>query len=182
MSKVWRANHVTIKVDAAADVSIDTNNELSSFFGSATAITGYCKSVEITPPEGPVDKIDLLGETSNFQNAELHEKPFGLAKMTGTLLMQGDEIFETYYGGAGTSLTSASYTRYQYGSSESGKTRADIAIVAYLDDGTDAVEVCLDNAKITKLSPRRISGADGHWEQDFEIICLAKDYREDIKD
>ena len=58
------------------DASTPFNTEFS---GSATNLL---KNITISPPEGSADKIDLLGETSNFQNALLDQKAFGLAKVS----------------------------------------------------------------------------------------------------
>jgi len=185
MTKVWKARETVIKIDAAADVSIDNSAALDTFFSNGTAITAYAKNVTIVEPEGAVEKIDLLGETSNFQNAEFDEKPYGLASISGTLVQIGGEpssgdILEHFAFGAGTAI-STTHTRFQAGSSESGKTRVDCAVLVNLSDGTNEVNIVLDNAKVTKLGDRRISGPDGHWEQDFTIVCLPKDFYIELK-
>lgn len=167
--KVWRARETVLRVTNA--ITVNTTSLLDSQVSSG-AIESNCKNVTIVEPEGAVDKIDLLGETSGFQNAELDYKPFGLASISGTLVQPGDEVLEAWMGGSGTAVITgdtATHTRYQVGASTSGKTRIAAAFLVNLDDATDEVNILLNNAYITKLGDRRIAGADGHWEQESII-------------
>lgn len=181
MVKVWRARETVLRAAEAITVAADSALDAQISSGD---FESNCKNVTIVEPEGAIDKIDLLGETSGFQNAELDFKPFGLATISGTLVNPGDEVLETWMGGSGTEIPSGTptHTRYQVGDSTSGKTRVAVAFLVNLDDGTDEVNILLNNAYLTKLGDRRISGADGHWEQDFEAVCLAKDYYVEYKD
>lgn len=181
MVKVWRARETDIKIATASSITISTGAALDTFFSGGTAIEGNLKNVTIVEPEGAVEKIDLLGETSNFQNAELEQKPYSLATISGTLVMPGDEVLEAYFYGATGTAISTTHTRYQAGSSASGSTRTECAILINLDDSTDEVSIVMDDALITKLGDRKISGADGHWEQDFEAVCLPSDYYVEFK-
>ena len=180
MVKVWRARETVLRVASA--ISVATTSLLDSQVSSG-AIESNCKNITIVEPEGAIDKIDLLGETSGFQNAQLDYKPFGLGSITGTLVQPGDEVLEAWAFGGGTAVpTSPTHHRYQAGDSTSGKTRIAAAFLVNLDDGTDEVTILLNNAYITKLGDRRIAGADGHWEQDFTAVCLPKDFYVEYKD
>ena len=192
MVKVWQARECVIKIsDAIADASIDTSTlldtEVAAANGVAT-ITSNVKNVTISVPEGSVEKIDLLGESNSaagdnndFQNAELDIKPWGMATITGTIVQPGDEVFETWALGAGTAIA-ATHHRYQYGGVAASKVRKECALLVNLDDATDEVNILLNHAYITKLGDKTISGADSHWEQSFEAVCLPKDYYEEYKD
>jgi len=179
MVKVWRARESVIKFADASTVTITSSDALDTFFSSGTSVEGNIKNVTIVEPELAVEKIDLLGETSNFQNQVLEPKPVGLASISGTLVMPGDEVLETFFMGSGLSI-STTHVRYQVGSSASGKTRTECAILVNLDDNTDEVNIVMDDALITKLGDKKIT-ADGHWEQDFEAVCLASDYYVEYK-
>ena len=182
MVKVWQARETVLRYKAA--VSVVTTALLDTTV-DATAFESNCKNVTIVEPEGAIEKIDLLGETSGFQNAQLDEKPFGLARISGTLVQPGDEVLETMFCGAGVAVitgNSATHTRYQVGDSTSAKTRVAAAFLVNLDDGTDEVNILLNNAYVIKLGDKTISGADGHWEQSFEAVCLPKDYYVEYKD
>jgi len=194
MADVWHAKDVSIIVVDADTLTIDTANSLDSAFDSASAystsvknIEAYAKDITITEPEGPVDKIDLLGVDANsFQNALLDLKPYGLARATGTLVLDGDETLEAYVAGPPTAITGG-YSRYQIGRRITGyvanvKARKQCAMLIKLDDGTDRINFAFDNAYFVDLSDKRLSGADGHFEQEFEIVCLPKDFYIEYKD
>jgi len=175
MAIVLKARDATIKIEDA--VTIDTSGNLAADF-SATA-EAQVKNITITPPEGSVDKIDCLGETTNFQNQYLDIKSFGMATCTGTMILDGaaeqNPLLEAM-GGTGTTVT-GSYTRHQMGSSASGSTRTGTsAILVTLTDGTEIVNIVLDDVYFTKIGDIKLTGADGHWEFDFECVCLPKNF------
>jgi hypothetical protein len=174
---VFRARHTTMKIDEASDVTITTAAALDTFFGSATTLANV-KNVTIAIPEGAVDKIDLIGVDGNsFQNQDVDIKPYGMATLSGTLVHSGDEVLEVFAYGSGTAVA-ATHHRYRMGDGN----RPEVAILTKLTDGTDIVNVALDNAYITKLGDAKLSGADGHWEQDFSITCLPRDTHVEYKD
>lgn len=185
MVKVWRARETVIKMVAATKTIVSTS-VLDDHFASGTAIESNVKNVTITEPEGGVEKIDLIGESSSgFQYAALDEKPFGLATITGTLVQPGDEVLETMgYGPAqGVPTGAGTHSRYQPGMHLTTRKRpTNVAILINLDDSTDEVSIVMNKSKITKLGDRKISGPDGHWEQDFEAVCLAEDFYVEFKD
>jgi hypothetical protein len=188
MADVWFAKDVTMQIVDADTVAIDAATTLDAEFTAASAygvsvknLHSYAKDVTITEPEGSIDKIDLLGVDANsFQNAQLDHKPYGLARIAGTMLLDGDEVLEPYVAGTGTAITGG-YTRYQVGRRVAGTVanvmaRKQCAVLVNLDDSTDEVNFVLDDAWFVKLGDKKISGADGHWEQEFEIVCLPKDF------
>lgn len=180
MVVVFKAREATIKIEDA--VTIDTSGNMAADF-SASAET-QVKNITVTPPEGEVDKIDCLGETSNFQNQFLDIKSFGMATCTGTMILDGDEpnpMLEAM-GATGTSVT-GSYTRHQMGSSASGSTRTGTsAILVNLTDGTEICSIVLDDVYFTKIGDIKLTGADGHWEFDFECVCLPKNFYIEFND
>lgn len=164
-------------------LTVDTSATVISAISAGTAFSGILKDVSVTPPEGSVEVTNFLGEDTNgFQNAMFEEKAFTGAAIKGTMVMDSVETIEPLFGGAGTQVATNSYTRYQYGTSASGKTRVTVgAIGLALDNGTKVVGVLLNNVYMTKLGDIKMTGTDGHWERDFEGMCLAKDYYEDFK-
>ena len=108
MAKVWFAKEAVVKIDLAANVTITTAALLDSFFSGATAIEGVMKDITITEPFIDVDKIDLHGtDGSGFQNGELEEKPAALCEISGTLILPGDEVIESFLYDAGTAVSGA---------------------------------------------------------------------------
>jgi len=184
MAKIWKARETKVLIANASDVTIDTSDTLYNAIDSATSnfqFEGLLKNVTISEPEGAADKVDLLGvDANNFQNAELDLKPYGVATISGTLVHQSqyaaNALLEEWTGSATT--VSTSYHRYQVGNGS----RTPCTIVVQLSDDTYEVNIALDNAIITKLGDRKISGADGHWEQDFEAVCLPRDFYIEYKE
>lgn len=186
MVKIWKARETTIKIaDAISNVSDSALLDAQTLSNDA-AIEGKIKNVTIADPEGAIDKQDFLGvDSNNFQNAELHEKPYDVAKISGTLVVPSqytasDKPLEAYAYGSGTAIPSGSptHTRWQAGDGS----RTACAIIVNMVSGSDyEVTFLLNNAYITKLGDRKISGPDGQWEQDFEAICLPRDYYVEIK-
>jgi len=180
---LWRAPHAEVKVDLASNVSIDSTAALDTFFSSATSISAYMKNVTVMVPEGDVELVNFLGVTSNFQNAELDQKPFGLAELSGTLVLGHDEILEGQtanthlFFGAGTSIDTAAYYRYQPGKVTNGDfDRPESGWLINITDGTDEVNMVFDNAIITKYGDVKIDGADGHWEFDVTVKAKPADF------
>ena len=168
------------KVLFASGVSITTTNNLDTLFDSGTGVnvTAFTKSVTLTPPETAHDLQSFLGaDANNFQNQLLEEKPPGLATMTGTLIMDEDEVLESLLDISGSAISDG-YTRYQLGNSSSQQ--ADVLI--QLSGATGTVNIALIDSEVTKWGDVRVSGPDGHWEQDITAICLAKNFYWEYKD
>ena len=180
MAVEYTARETEVKLAKASDVTITALAGLETFFGTSTTISGVAKNITITAPDVAQDKEDFLGETSNFQNQSFHEKPVSEAKATFTMKFTHDSAIWELIGGSGTAI-STTHTRYQVGSSETGKTKVDVSILFTLVNSDGTTNIVLDNAKLTKHGDLKLSGADGYWEQDIEITCLAKDYYEEKK-
>jgi hypothetical protein len=177
----YHARQCAVKYITTA-LAIDTSTTLDSEMSGGTSFTGVLKDVSISPPEGDVEQVNLLGETSGFQNALYEEKAFTSATLTGTMVIGSAETLELLFGGAGTQIATNSYTRYQYGDSTSSKTRVKVgAILCTLDNSTDKLNVLFNNVMITKLGDLKPTGTDGHWERSFEARCLPADYYEEFK-
>lgn len=172
MVKIWFPKEATIKIDAAADVTIaaDGSTVLDTAFSSATAIEGQMKDISITSPVGDVEIIQLMGVDGNdFQNAELEEKPPGLFEISGTIVVPGDELIESELFGAGTSATT--HTTYLPGKA----TRTKVAMLWNLDDSTDEVNWAVSEAIVTEYNPST-TGADGHVEASITLKGLPKNF------
>ena len=176
-------------------VTVVTTNTLLSLFTASSDIFNKAKNVVITPPVGAIDKIDLLGETTStkaplqtFQNYLLEEKSWSLAKITGTLLLDGnndESIFDLMISDAGTagSGSGSGYTFHQYGGSDSSKARKVGSIMVHFPiSSADIRSILLNNLFITNLGDIKATGADGHLERDFEAICAPEDYVDLFKD
>lgn len=165
-----------------SDLTMSTASTLATIWGG-TADTNV-KNITISAPEGALDKIDCLGETSNFQNQFIDEKSWGMASMTGTMILDGDEmtVMKMITGSSGTAITGG-YTRWQMGSSASGNIRIKVGgVLVTITDGTNVASIAMDNAYVTKFGDIKLTGADGHWEVDFEATCLVKDFYIEFKD
>jgi hypothetical protein len=174
MGKIWQAREVAVKIDTAANITVTQATALNTFFSASTALEGSLKEVSCSGSEGDVEQIDLLGEdTNSFQNADKDKKPFGMVELTGKLVLRGDETIESF--AFGTSLAVSSFTRYQPG------IRQEVSVLVDNSDGTDRMSIVLDNADVTKMGDLALS-ADGHWERDFAVKCLARDYYEEYLD
>jgi hypothetical protein len=173
--KVWHAREAVVKM--AQDVTITGAAALDTFFSAGSTVTGVMKDISITEPNSDVSSIDLLGIDSNgFQNIEGEVKPYGMAEVTGTMILPGDEVVESFMFPAGSAIA-ATHTRYQPGK----VSRRTPSILLNLNDGTDTVNIVLDNAWITARDVK-VTGADGHFEATFTAKCLPRDFYLEFKD
>jgi len=171
MAKIWTAREAVVKIDFAANVALTTASPLDTFFSASTAIEGTLKDITVTEPSGEVEKIDLHGEDANgFQNAEGEEKPFSMAEVTGTLVLPGDEVSESFLYDSSAAID-GTHTRYRSGTA----TRGRIALLLNLDDGTDEVNYAFDNGWRTAKDAKS-TGADGHFEVTWTLKCLPRDF------
>lgn len=171
---IWFPRDSTIKIDKSSDVTITNATVLDTAFASATEVTATQKGITITPAMPSVDIIQTMGvtaqNTTEYQNAEMEEKPPGLFKIAGTIIHQKDESgYELEIFGTGTAA-GATHTTYEPGKATPTK----VAMLFNLDDGTDEVNYAARNLVFTQweISP---TGADGHFEIAFEAYCLPKD-------
>lgn len=179
---IWTAREGELYILTAAQVT-----PIGSYIGSLFAVagsklTGHIKEIKITPPEGAVEKVDLVGEDANyFQNAILERKPFGLASISGTALFSGSYLSMWFAGRTGSAMADG-VTRYQYGAgSLSTYFRTEVGIGVEIKSTQNTLAVFMDNALLTKVGDKSLGGADDHWELEFEAVCLPKDYYEEYR-
>jgi len=161
------------------------------------------KNVTITPPEMTVEKIDCLGSSAqtmgvstitagastgiaagSFQNQALSTQSVGTAKISGTVVVTGDEQFINILGtGTGAAITTTASRRHTYGNANASVTRVLVgAMRVALNNSSEELTCVFSNLMITKLGDIKPTGADGHFEREFEGECLAKDYAEEFLD
>ena len=186
MVKIWKAKETTVKI-ATTPPTVDATHLLDGLtYTGGHQFEGILKSVTISEPEGAIDQQDFLGVDANsFQNASLHEKPFGMAKISGTLVVPS--IYSStvtpielvaYGAGTGVPTGSVTHTRWQSGNGS----RAAVGILVNMTSGsTYEVNILLNNAYVTKVGDKKLSGPDAQWEMEFEAICLPCDYYVEIK-
>lgn len=182
---IFKARHGTIKVED--DITIDALGNLEADFVTST-VEANVKNITITTPDLTIDKIDCIGESTAvvgsevFQNQYIDEKSTGMATCTGTVILDGDENnwWLEATGATAIAVASNTYSRYQVGSSTSGKTRTGTsAILLHLDDAESSPARCnivFNSGKFTKIGDVKTTGADGHWEYDFEFKCKTGDF------
>lgn len=164
-----------------------------------TANVAELKNVEITIPEMSVEQIRCAGNYAQtiganhrtvgtatgvtpgyFQNMMMHQNAATNWKITGTAIFIGDEQF-MHILGVGTSQAIAGTpagTRYAIGDFTSAGAISHTlvgGIRADFDNSSEGATVMLTNVWITKMGPIKPTGADGHFEVDFEAECLPKD-------
>lgn len=175
----WRASKG--KVWQVLNTDLELDGTTSSYMAQVTAataeveMTAYLKDVTITPPEMEVELVNTMGEDSNgFQNSYEEEKPSTMATLTATLIMQGDEIFET---GMTSAAGATGYSDYIFNANK----RDNKSYVVNFDDTVDEISVVFYNSYV-KLGERKPTGMDGHWEQSIELKVSPQGYREQFKD
>ena len=178
-------------VTYAAAVSIDQATKGDVF---------KVKNLTITPPMSEVERIDLWGSdsldtigsgvptTGTFQHQAFAEKSWSEAKVSGTAVFSHDELgvttpngnsFEVMFSNSGLDVgDTPAFTRYTYGDmAVSGKERIRVGnLIFVFNNGSGIVNVGMANVIVTKMGDIKLTGADGHFEFDFEAVCLAKDY------
>ena len=164
-----------------------------------TANVPEIKNVEITIPEVAIEQVRCAGTFAQtiganartvgtatgvtpgvFQNMMMHQNSTTNWKVTGTLMFIGDEQFSHILGLGTTQAISGSPagTRYAMGDFAAGgayKQNFLGGIRAIYNNTSEEVTVMLTNVFITKPGDIKPTGADGHFEMDFEGECLPKD-------
>lgn len=164
------------------------------------------KNLTITPPSSEVEKVDLWGSDAldtigsgvpvigTFQHQALSEKSWTEAKISGTAVFSHDELgvttpagdsFEVLFCGNGIDVSDTpAFTRYAYGDvgTTSGQRLRVGNLIAIFNNGSGISNAAMANVIVTKMGDIKTTGADGHWEFDFEAVCLAKDYAYEVED
>jgi len=183
-TSTWVAKEGKLYMHApASGVTFDNSVTLSGSFNSVGQnVSAACKNITITPPETSHEKQDFMGRDGNtFQNALLDEKPVGMATITGTLILGEDETVEDIISGTFASAPTG-YSRYKLGSDNTSDGTVAACVSLTTADFGNYAAFAFDNAKFTKLGDTRIGSPDAHWEQDFKIVCLPKDYYFEFQD
>lgn len=158
------------------------------------------KNLTITPPMSEVERIDLWGSdaldtigsgvpvTGTFQHQALNEKAWTEAKMSGTAVFSHDELglttpagdsWEVLFCGNGIDIADTpAFTRYAYGdiNTTNGQRIRVGNLIAIFNNGSGIINCAMANVIVTKMGDIKTTGADGHWEFDFEAVCLARDF------
>ncbi len=185
-----RVGKAVVYVKATA-VTVASDATVLSLFAASTIFNGV-KNLVITPPTGEIEKIDMIGETASalepnytFQNYLLEEKSWTFAKISGTLILDGncdEDVFDDMIGGTGVGEPSGS-KRIQYGASDSSRTRVVGSLIVHFPIGTSTLRTILfNNLYLTKLGDIKSTGSDGHLERDFEGTCTPDNYIDEFKD
>jgi hypothetical protein len=145
------------------------------------------------------DSLDTVGAgvpmAGTWQIQAMDQKAWTMAKVSFTLVFSHDETgdttapggtatksFESIFHGPGQAITSTpAATRYPYGDQVTS-TRILTGVIAFVwnastTGGTNAINTAImQNVIITKMGDIKLTGTDGHYQQDCEIVCLAKDF------
>lgn len=156
------------------------------------------KDVTVAIPKSEVELVPLLGTTAQtigsgvittgtFQNMIFDEKNYGTGKITGTLVLTGDEQFEQLALGAGraTSGTNVS-TRYGFGDITLDRVRVGSVLVTLHNNQTDSsgevVSVAMNNCRFMIGEIKPTSAEGGHWEIGFEVEAMPQDCAIEFQD
>ena len=173
-------------------VTVSSSATVLSLFTGASDIKSFVKNLVITPPSGEIEMIHMIGETASakepnftFQNFLLEEKPWTAAKITGTLVLDGncdEDIFDIMMSDAGIAEPSGS-RRHQYGASTASNARKVGSLIVHFPMGASTLRTILfNNLYLTKLGEIKSTGSDGHLERDFEGVCSPDNYLDEFKD
>ena len=177
---VFKTREATIKMSASA-ITIDASGPIDADFTGAADL--QVKNITVTAPEGALEILTFLGETSGFQNAAIEQKAYTMASVSGTLVLDGDEqVIINIMGGATGDAITGGYTRYQIGESTSGDARSVVsAFLLNVDNTSEEASFVLNNC-IFNIKEIKPTDSDGHFEIDFEGSCLPKDFYIEFKD
>ena len=191
LAKQLTAAYITTAVTYDASTALEDE--------TMTANVAELKNLEVTLPEQTAEQVRCAGNYPQtiganartvgtatgvtpgyFQNMMMHQTPPTNWKVSGTAVFIGDEQF-SHILGVGTSQAiagSPAGTRYAIGDyASTGAVSKNLigGIRALYNNASEEVVVMLTNVFITKPGNIRPTGADGHFEFDFEAECLPKD-------
>ncbi len=173
-------------------VSVASGATILSLYTGSTDIYNKVKNLVITPPAGEIEMIHMIGETASalepnftFQNFLLEEKPWSAAKISGTLVLDGncdEDVFDLMMSDAGIAEPT-DFRRHQYGASTASNARKVGSLIVHFPIGTTTLRTILfNNLQLTSLGDIKATGADGHLERDFEGICAPENYLDEFRD
>lgn len=194
MVQIFQARHGTMAYSSSA-VTWDTSTKASS--ETFTANVNEMRDVTITFPEVAVEVVNCIGASTQtiganqvtsgssiginqatFQNQMLERKAVTGWKMSGTVVMQGDEEFFHILGFDAGSAIASNSTRYSFGNITVGGANAWNQLGSlrmFLNNGTQEVNVVMTNVQITKFGDLKPAGPDSFWQCDLEAECLSQD-------
>ena len=183
----FSARHATIKLSSTA-ITYDFATNLDDEAYGITILSA--KDITISVPKSEVTQVPLLGQTGQtigagiiitgtFQNANLDESNWSNGKVSGTLILTGDEQFEALALGVGTATTGTELsTRYGFGDEASGKERVRVGALMVTvhnnvaDASGEVVSFGMTKPIFNIGDIKPTSAEGGHWEIGFEAEAL----------
>ena|SRR3990167_6163057 len=187
MVTFFSARDATISLNTTA-ITWDLATNLDDETYGRTLISA--KNVTVTVPKSEVTQVPLLGQTAQtiganvittgtFQNSLLEESNWSNGKITGTLVLTGDEQIADLAFGNGRATTGTEIsTRYGFGDEASTEERIKVgAIMVTLhnnatDSSGEVVTFAMDSPIFMVGEIKPTSAEGGHWEVDFEAEAL----------
>jgi len=168
-----------------------------------TANIAELKDISVTYPEQEYEKVDFIGNSAqtvganqqstgtatgvvagNFQNQAVQMTSVGMWQVEGTLVFKGDEDVADLLGLGTSQAITGGYTRYAVGDIAAAGNFVRNTLGSfrlYLNNGSEESTILLSNVYAT-LGDVKPTGADGHYERTFTLMCLAKDGAVEYKD
>src|SRR3990167_1553429 len=195
-ASIIQARNVALYVDVAA-ITFDASTSLDQEAGGASIFK--VKNMTLTPPSRSVEKIDLWGEdtldtlgsgvivTGTFQHQAKDIKSMDMAKVSFTLVYQHDEAGSTtpnadsletlFHGSSAIDIADTpAFTRFVYGDSTTSPPISIGTLIFVWNNGAGICNAAMVNVEVTKMGDIKPTGSEGHWEQEVEAMCLAKDF------
>lgn len=186
---------------ATGAITWDTSTPLDN--ESFTANISELKDITVTYPEQSYEKVDFMGNSAqtvganqqtpgtatgivagNFQNQAVQVTSSGMWQVEGTLVVKGDEDVVDLLGLGASAAITGGYTRYAVGDLNANGNFSRNTIGSfrlYLNNGNEEESLVLSNV-YASLGDVKPTGADGHYERTFTLMCLAKDGAVEFKD
>jgi hypothetical protein len=202
---IIHARHAALYVSKAA-ITFDASTSLDQESGLGSIFK--VKNLTITPPKSDVEMIHLWGSdildtlgaavpvTGTFQHAAFDEKAWTEGRITGTVLFSSDELgsstpntaavqdaIESLFHGVAIDIADTpAFARNRYGDlSTSGRISVGNMIFVF-NNGSQIQNVGMINVTVTAMGDIKPTGADGHWEMDFEAACLPQNFTRELED
>lgn len=176
---------------SASQITFDLATNLDDETYGITLLSA--KDVTVSMPKGEVSKVALLGATAQtigagvittgtFQNNILEEKDWSNGKVSGTLVLTGDELVETLALGNGRATTGTNTsTRYGFGDEAATEERVKSGTIMITlhnnttDSSGEVVTFAMTNAIFMLGDVKPTSADGGHFEIGFEVEALPND-------
>ncbi len=169
---LWRAKEATITIGNLIP-SISDTDALSGQMVSGVDFSGKIKNISISGAESDTDSVYLFGATtSGQQNAEIEEQNMSQREFSGTLIYTDTDSGALATADA-TMVGTTGFNRIQ-----GDGTRTKKAILVTFADGSNSVNILMNNSFFTKLGDISLD-AKGHAEQEITAKGLARDYYEE---